>query len=851
MDESRRLLALNAATSTRAETNLAVLAALEAARAAYRPSLRAEEITARLAPGLVEDADDVRTVLDALADWGCVAHAFDRSHRRVARLADFYREQLVWQITPVGRAVVEAARAVLTAFEAVGGLRRRIFGELRRRLQELEVAAGAGDANAAYVVLRALSVDLDELTRSAQDFRAKLQQLADQADVDPGEFSAVKRVLVEYLSNFSQDLYLHRGELERRVDAVERLGCVATLAAAGDDSADAVLDTTGGRPQLERTWRARWEAMRAWIVGAPDVASGIAELTDALTDATTTILTHVRRLADAGQRRISRAGELVELAAWFARCTDDEAHRLFDAAIGLGQAPRVQTPSPDVVGRARPGWFEGPTVDLVAVVRPVGASNVTGRVGRVVDFSAELDAMAAEARGAALRRRAAARVLAAGLDGAVLPADAFDLLLVGVSRALNASGIGSAVVEGIVVEVAPDPAGTEIGTERGRLSMPGLAVSVHAPPEGRSSDAHRGPGARLRARRPPASGARPARHRARHRSVARPGAAAAGAPVRGCAAGRALAALRLDRSGRRPRGPGRAHPARARRPAGPSPHREGRFERPAGVRAPRLRDGVPGPRRDRVRKVPRRRSGGSSTASSGPDPTGPTSSSTSPTSPTGVRSSPRSCGSSRSACSARTTTPTRSGSSTTPRPTRCTASTTTSPARSSPPAPGDSTPTRASRRSSPGSRRPGRRPSHASGSPGAWSSNPPCTREARRHRAPRARRPALELSERLERLTGCQVEARAEGVALVDPDSSVRLGASPPFPGNSNAGNIAAIWLAALRDTRTDVIDVEPPVGVSVDAGTVDATWSRTLDTYRSSLAGKWRADEEGLRRRR
>lgn len=486
IDEHDRLLALNAATSRRAEANLAVLDAMESLRAAYRPSVRTDEIEARLRAGLIDGPDDLRGVLDSLADWDLVVSSLDRSHRHVQRLADFYRAQLIWQITPKGQAVLAAARSVLDAIVVAGGLRRRILGELRRRLDELVEAVTAADASAAFLTLRALDVDLGDLTRSAQDFTATLARLTDSTDIDPAEFATAKRVLVDYLSSFSADLYVFRGRLAERARTLDAFGAdhIAGLAADGDDSATVALGGDVARAELVESWQARWVGMRGWLAGGDGTSSGVDELSEALHEATNSILAHVRRMSEAEQRRVSRAGDLVNLAGWFATSAPTDADRLFDATFGLGQRPRLTGHGPELSPGRRPSWFTGPTQPITVSVRSRGASTGTGRTAKVVDYKAERRAMAEQAAADAARRRAAAAELAAGLDGAELSQGSFELLLDAVGGAIGAlreAGQAEAVVEGVTVRLRRDPAGTTVRSVMGELHAPGVVISVVDP----------------------------------------------------------------------------------------------------------------------------------------------------------------------------------------------------------------------------------------------------------------------------------------------------------------------------------------------------------------------------------
>jgi len=114
--ERDRLRALLVATTERADRHLAILSAMVAARAAYQPQLRTEELLARLPAAELElDFDRLVEALDALKAMGCVDWAPDTRH--VTRKEDMYRRRAQWYLTAVGVAAHDAAQAVLAAIE--------------------------------------------------------------------------------------------------------------------------------------------------------------------------------------------------------------------------------------------------------------------------------------------------------------------------------------------------------------------------------------------------------------------------------------------------------------------------------------------------------------------------------------------------------------------------------------------------------------------------------------------------------------------------------------------------------------------------------------------------------------
>ncbi len=122
------------------------------------------------------------------------------------------------------------------------------------------------------------------------------------------------------------------------------------------------------------------------------------------------------------------------------------------------------------------------------------------------------------------------------------------------------------------------------------------------------------------------------------------------------------------------------------------------------------------------------------------------------------------------------------------------------------------------------------------------------------------------LRDEIERLTGCWLEARAEGMALVDAPSAVT------FPGSGAVAHIALIYggeLAAdaLAPTapsnetplsepgapegpgRPDPTSTLPVIGRRVDAVAAEAAWGRVVESFEDRFTGEFRDDQARLRR--
>ncbi len=95
-----------------------------------------------------------------------------------------------------------------------------------------------------------------------------------------------------------------------------------------------------------------------------------------------------------------------------------------------------------------------------------------------------------------------------------------------------------------------------------------------------------------------------------------------------------------------------------------------------------------------------------------------------------------------------------------------------------------------------------------------------------------ARRNRRREAEGLTRLTGCDVELRREGMAVIDVTTQPLGGR--PFPTGGTEAHAALLWLAAVVDAaRPDVDDTDdPPAEVVCTAETLDDAWDAVFERY-------------------
>ncbi|WP_019813024.1 TIGR02677 family protein, partial [Saccharomonospora saliphila] len=262
--------------------------------------------------------------------------------------------------------------------------------------------------------------------------------------------------------------------------------------------------------------RSRWTGLRAWFLpGADGSPPRVENLRLVARRAITTLLQVLERITESRRRASSAVADFRELARWFAHApSEDDCHRLFSAAFGLGPARHAHLthPDPELVPTGVP-WRDAPSVPVSPLLRTAGRAEKVARTGRVRDVDALKRQRAERARAQQEElRRAMARL---GTGGPVrlsafgtLEQATFERLLDLLGRALSArpdsTGVRRASTPDGKVEVvlrAPrEGAVATLRTSRGVLIGPDYLVDISAPGlvgngQGAASDSPRGGGA--------------------------------------------------------------------------------------------------------------------------------------------------------------------------------------------------------------------------------------------------------------------------------------------------------------------------------------------------------------------
>ena len=394
----------------------------------------------------IDDLGSLRSHLEELEADGVVAR---RVNDQLASMDDLRRRSLYWFLTGVGRAVISALRDVEGAHTASGSLQLTTLHGVEdglRRLAELDLDRTSPEEVFALVtdVLGRQATFTEEAAR----YVTRLNDVDDDAD-DELRFHARKAALRGYLQSFLAKLDDVAPSLatataaitEHSVDGPAPIDALLDLAATTSDLPPA---TDSDDPPA--TWRAeasrKFTAIHDWYAAATPRLMSLHDAAHGHALGLTRLLSVINRHRH-GSRRT--ADQLLDAAAFVATASnEDDALRRFTAVTALHPAIHLQLPheDPELVDPAD-SWLTALPVEVPVSLRDNAMRNPPGRVGKLVDRSAQLRHVREERR----RRQETARRLSERLsqrgrfhlsDLPKLQPDEFELLLSLLAAALDA-----------------------------------------------------------------------------------------------------------------------------------------------------------------------------------------------------------------------------------------------------------------------------------------------------------------------------------------------------------------------------------------------------------------------------
>ncbi|MGW4379398.1 TIGR02677 family protein [Kitasatospora sp. NPDC004531] len=487
------------ATGDRAELYGAILQAFGAANERLETALGLDDVRGRLrAVGWLDaiDDDELQDALRRLRAWELLDVV--QNHAENYRTAEEYeRRNLQYSLTRRGEAALAGVEHALSVLAATGALQTAVLEAVADRLDELYLllAEPASSDRRVFTTLQALEGHLEALLANTKAFNGELQRLLRAEGADLATFREVKAATVAYLQEFLRNLDQRGQAIASAVRRVEQHGVdlLHQRALRGAELPPAP-DSDPGPAWLERR-RARWEGLRAWFLPADGSRPRVEQLHDVARRAIVTLLQVLDRITESRRRSSSAAQDFRVLARWFAAApTEDDLHRLWSAAFGLGPSRHAHLahPDPELVPPAH-SWAEAPPVRVSTLLRTSGRTERFTRTGRVRDIAAVKAARAELARKERAELEAAWDVLST--DGPVrlsafgrLDDAVFERLLDLLGRALavrpDHDGTRRTVTSDGRVEIVLRPgdgATAVLRTTRGQLEGPDYLVEIRTP----------------------------------------------------------------------------------------------------------------------------------------------------------------------------------------------------------------------------------------------------------------------------------------------------------------------------------------------------------------------------------
>lgn len=485
-------------TTESRDLHIAVMSAFEQA-AVLAPALNLDRVRAAVLDAGWDEpiADDaLLATLTALAGWGLLEATQDHS-ARYATPEEFERRNLQWSLTPRGAAAISGVLHALESLHAAVGLQTAVLDAIGDDLSALaELMArprNVADDARLHVQLSQVERHLESLVTSVRQFNGHLQRLLREDGNDDDIFNDVKRRTISYLEEYVDGVERPQRRLARAIGLVEQRG-LATLfdrALAGANLAP-VADGDPGPVWIAERER-RWQALCAWFAPRDASAPLVAGLITIARTAIVELLRVLERRWDHRRRSASIAHDFRALARVFARAPgDDEAHRIFAAAIGIWPARHAHVLPPDGTTRAvQTSWLQSEPAEVAPALRTTGSLTNRGKMHPVAD-PALIRARRQREQAAALRAHDRLRQ-ALVTDGTVrlssfgdLPAAGFAELLTVLAAALDAprgaDGTRRALsVDGAVEVVLREPHDgrtARLRTDAGTLTAPDFHVAI-------------------------------------------------------------------------------------------------------------------------------------------------------------------------------------------------------------------------------------------------------------------------------------------------------------------------------------------------------------------------------------
>lgn len=485
-------------TTERADLRIAVLQAFHRA-AIHEPALTFAQVEEGLRTlGYDEPLaeGDLDQSLARLVEWGLLEATQDHTARYTTP-EEFERRNLRWALTPQGEAAIAGVLHSLEVLRRSISLQPATLDAIGDALADLVELAGKPAVADARLATRLGEAEhhLQTLVDNVRQFNRELNRLQRDDAVEDAVFLDVKQRVTSYLQEFVDGVQRPARRIARHLAQLASDPGIAALherALAGAN----LLALDGDDPSV--AWlaerRRRWEALRAWFAPQNGEAAQIDRVLDVARQAILALLRVLERRWESRRRSASVRDDYLTLARWFAAApTDDDAHRLFNAAFGLWPARHhhLLPVDPEDVAPST-SWVDAPAVPVAATLRTSGSTRSRGRVRAVGDpAAARARRQAEQAEELAATWAVRSELLTDGrVELAVfgeLDPSRFDALLELLSAALAAPVAGDGTrrslsadgqVEVVLHPPASPTATCTLITDDGRLTAPAFDVAI-------------------------------------------------------------------------------------------------------------------------------------------------------------------------------------------------------------------------------------------------------------------------------------------------------------------------------------------------------------------------------------
>ncbi|MGW3472229.1 TIGR02677 family protein [Saccharopolyspora sp. NPDC000995] len=378
-------------TTERADLHTAALYAFGEANERLETALTFDDVHTRLrSVGWFEPVSDeeLDATLSRLRQWGLVDVVQNHAaHYTTAE--DYERKNLQYLLTKRGEAAFEGVQHALTVLASSGALQTAVLDAIAERLGELHslMTAPASSDRRIYTTLMELEGHLDALRTNTKQFNGDLQRLLRADQPDMATFQEVKSATVGYLQEFVTNLDQRRHTIREAVGLVEALGVDALHQRAVLGADLPKLNASDPAAEWLRHRIAKWAGLRGWFRPVDGASPRVDELQDIARRAIVQLLRALDRMSDVRRRSTSAAADFRALARWFAASgSEDEAHRLFNAAFGMWPARHAHLAHEDgELISSSESWAQAPPVPISPLLRNSGRTERIARTGKVRD----------------------------------------------------------------------------------------------------------------------------------------------------------------------------------------------------------------------------------------------------------------------------------------------------------------------------------------------------------------------------------------------------------------------------------------------------------------------------------